>query len=233
MRFNLPRLYALVMIWSMLCSQGCFDEARFERLIDSEDIMQSDERDMSVLLDNDQSTAEGTSGAENAGIMGGELSGGEVEGGEQIAGEIQAGSPLEDPAIIGIWRSEGSDVASLLREPPLSLSSLEARFDKNERFVVNITNTNGESFSLNGQFSVPMGASLGQTHPITLVQELPESSTSEGIWRVEGDLLTYEVVQTNPPLPGDNSPPSTTQGFGSTNRGELGSDNIQLYRRVR
>ena len=58
-----------------------------------------------------------------------------------------------------------------------------------------------------------------------------EASTSEGLWRVEGDLLTYEVVQVQPPLPGGQTPPTPAGGFGSTNNGALGDDNVQRYRR--
>ena len=62
-----------------------------------------------------------------------------------------------------------------------------------------------------------------------LTQTEPYAATSEGIWQVQGDTLTYEVVETDPGL--GATPPAN--GFGSTSNGQFGDDNIQIYRRVR
>ena len=58
----------------------------------------------------------------------------------------------------------------------------------------------------------------------------PEAVRSTGIYRVDEDVLTYEVAQTDPPLAGV-TPPDAAAGFGSTNNGALGEANVQTYRR--
>jgi hypothetical protein len=138
--------------------------------------------------------------------------------------------------IVGSWVSEGADIAPLLSDPSVGLTKLEAEFSAEGSFLVRLQNQEGYSFELAGVYE--LGASAegsvaeeGVIHTITLRQREPEASLSEGIWRVEGELLRYEVVQVDPPLPGSQLPPTQEAGFGSSSRGALGSDNVQLYRR--
>ena len=91
---------------------------------------------------------------------------------------------------------------------------------------------NGESFSLAGTYTTNEPDGGREIHTIELYQTLPEASVNEGIWRVSDEVLTYEVVQVTPALPGTQTPPTQSGGFGSTNQGALGSDNIQIYRKV-
>ena len=157
------------------------------------------------------------------------------EGGSEIAGGSLAGV---QPLIVGRWESTGTDVAPLLRDPSIGLTRLEATFLSDLRFIVGVDNQDGYHFELEGSYELrpsPTGDLLteGQVHEIILRQTLPDVAVSEGIWRVEGDTLQYEVVQVEPPLPGAQTPPQREGGFGSTNNGALGTDNIQLYRRAR
>jgi hypothetical protein len=70
------------------------------------------------------------------------------------------------------------------------------------------------------------------TSPATIVltQTSPYAATAEGIYQVDGDTLTYEVVQTQPDY--GFLPPTPETGFGSTSGTGLNpGDNIQIYRR--
>jgi hypothetical protein len=65
---------------------------------------------------------------------------------------------------------------------------------------------------------------------ITLTQASPYAATAVGIYQVDGDTLTYEVVQTLPDY--GFTPPTSETGFGSTSGPGLDADvNIQIYQR--
>lgn len=131
-------------------------------------------------------------------------------------------------AIVGSWVSEGDDLSVLLAEPPASLVRLEVRFGDDGALLAAVTNERLQRFELRGSYTVD-----DSTDPATIVvlQTEPEPARSEGIWAVEGDLLTYEVAQVEPPL-SNVSPPTAEGGFGSTSGGRFGRDNVQRYRSV-
>lgn len=170
---------------------------------------------------------------------GDQVSVGGASAGSEVGGDTAGSPPVNaQPLIVGRWESTGADVAPLLRDPSVGLTRLEATFLSDLRFVVGVENQDGYYFELEGSYELrpsPTGDLLteGQVHEITVRQTLPDVAVSEGIWRVEGDTLQYEVVQVEPPLPGAQTPPQREGGFGSTNNGALGTDNIQLYRRAR
>ena len=65
---------------------------------------------------------------------------------------------------------------------------------------------------------------------ITVNQSSPSVLTSVGIFKVDGDNMQYEVAQTEPNI--GAIPPTAAGGFGSTNGGALGTQNVQKYVRV-
>ncbi|MCB9523062.1 MAG: hypothetical protein H6702_06740 [Myxococcales bacterium] len=133
---------------------------------------------------------------------------------------------VEGPAIVGDWVSEGADVAPLLSGAPGNLRRLDATFTAAGAFDVVAVNADGQQIVLTGRYQVDEG---DRPPSIVLTQTEPYAATSEGIWQVQGDTLTYEVVETDPGL--GATPPAN--GFGSTSNGQFGDDNIQIYRRVR
>ena len=202
------------------------------------------------------------SGGQSAGVMSaGVMSAGVMSAGQEVAGVMSAGQevagvmsagvsagaesgttagdeppPLATSALEGRWLSVGADLSPILSDPSVDITRLDARFNSDMSFEVEVTNGDGFTFELAGTYSLTPAPNSdltqeGITHQLTLSQTFPEASTSEGLWRVEGDLLTYEVVQVQPPLPGGQTPPTPAGGFGSTNNGALGDDNVQRYRR--
>lgn len=134
------------------------------------------------------------------------------------------GGPPPGPALVGRWRSEGADVAPLLAAAPGNLTRLDAEFTADGRFIVAAVNRNGERIDLAGTFSVD---ERPDPPTIVLLQTAPYEARSEGLWQVDagGGVLTYEVVDLE-----FGTPPAA--GFGSTNNGQFGEDNIQIYRRL-
>ena len=174
-------------------------------------------------------------GVMTAGALAGALAG--ARAGTQ-AGVMTAGvSAPSSSALVGSWESVGADLAPLLSAAPFNLTRLSATFADDGSFVVSGENADRLTFDLSGSFEVTpapgaLSSAQGVIHEVTLTQTAPERAVSEGIWRVEGDTLTYEVVQVNPPLSGQ-SPPTRAGGFGSSTNGMFGVDNVQTYRRVR
>ncbi len=223
----------LIIICLGFC-QACFEEADFSRLEPIAGLMLSETRDMNLvteagiaMVNGGEMLSAGTDIFAGTEIIAGTELGAGMSAGE----ELEAGEQNSELILVGEWVSEGADVAPLLREAPLSLSRLQANFKSDQSFLVTITNQQGESFNLSGQYSVILNQTITGPHEIELRQAQPEASFSQGIWTVENDILTYEVVQVEPPLPGNNTPPNAMSGFGSSNQGELGSDNVQVYRR--
>ncbi len=145
--------------------------------------------------------------------------------------EDAAAPPADGPAahpLVGAWTSEGPDVAPLLGGPPAHLIRLEATFGADGTLVVDLTNERLQRFSLTGTYVTDTASDPAW---IEVTQTDPEPARSEGLWRVEGEVLTYEVAQVEPPLDGV-SPPDPEAGFGSTSGGRFGRDNVQTYRRV-
>jgi hypothetical protein len=134
----------------------------------------------------------------------------------------------EDPMEIGVqgkWWSKGENMAPLLVN--LGFDSIYADFKIDQTYVVNAY-TGGIPVLLSGVY-VQQESTVAGIWTITLNQNVPNVITSEGIFQVENNLMTYEVVQTEPPL---GSPPTPEAGFGSSSGGALGTANVQKYVRV-
>lgn len=133
---------------------------------------------------------------------------------------------VEDPAIVGTWLSEGDDIADFLAGPPLNAVRIDAEFMADGSYLVTSTDGDGTEIDFVGTYTVDES-----TDPATIVleQTSPTTATSEGIWQVDGGVLTYEVAQTVPEVAGV-TPPTVEGGFGSTSGGAFGMMNVQIFR---
>lgn len=131
--------------------------------------------------------------------------------------------PEPDPTydvIVGKWRSP-------VPAPILAsfVDSIHVDFKNNQTYVVK-SFKDGSATELTGTYETSEG--VGNIRNIVLDQATPTALTSEGIYRVSGNELTYEVAQTEPAQQGV-TPPTAEAGFGSTSGGAFGDMNIQHY----
>lgn len=133
----------------------------------------------------------------------------------------------EAPSIHGSWRSKGGDLAPLLVQY-FGFTTVDAQFKANSNYSVSADADDGKTYDFAGTYVV---SGEGPIHRIVLTQTSPSSATAEGIFRVQGDTLTYEVVQTQPDF--GFTPPTPATGFGSTGGDGVEPDaNTQVYRRL-
>jgi hypothetical protein len=135
---------------------------------------------------------------------------------------------INDP-IVGNWLSEGTNVAGLLYAAPFNTRKITANFRADGTYTVVTTDASNANVTLTGTWTTTAGT--GNIRNIVVNQSSPTVLTSTGIYRNEAGLLTYEIVQTNPPLTGV-TPPTVAGGFGSTMSGALGTLNVQKYVRA-
>ena len=119
-----------------------------------------------------------------------------------------------DP-IVGVWVSEGNNVAPGLAGAPFNTAKIDAEFEENGTYHVVSTDTQGAEVTFTGSFVAGEPNSAG-IRSITLNQSTPVALTSSGIFRVVDNQMEYEVIQTDPPLEGVLAP-TVEGGFGSTN----------------
>ncbi|QOJ27344.1 MAG: hypothetical protein HRU80_00100 [Ignavibacteriales bacterium] len=136
--------------------------------------------------------------------------------------------PASEP-IVGSWLSEGDFVAPGLKAT-LKTKSITATFNANNTYTVVATDSANVAVTYTGTFTTT--AASGTTiRNIVLNQTTPTSVTSTGIYQVTAKgVLTYEVVQTTPAIPGFGAP-TVSGGFGSTsyNSFPLGATWIQKF----
>ena len=135
---------------------------------------------------------------------------------------------VNDP-IVGVWVSEGANVAPLLAGPPFNTVRIDAEFNADGTYAVTTTDANNSQVTLSGTWQASEGEGLIRN--IEVNQSAPTSLVSEGIYRNVDGTLSYEIAQTNPPLTGV-TPPTAAAGFGSTSLGALGTINVQTYVRA-
>jgi len=143
-------------------------------------------------------------------------------------GDTGTGPTPPKDAIVGTWVSEGNNVAMGLRVV-LKTKKITATFNENNTYTVVSVDSNNVSVTYTGTYQ---SAEKNDTliHAITLNQTTPAALTSQGIYQVKGTTMTYEVIQTNPPIQGF-TPPTVEEGFGSTkyNNVKLGTYWVQIY----
>jgi len=131
-------------------------------------------------------------------------------------------------AIYGTWVSEGNNVAFGLRLT-LKTKKITATFDRNNTYNVVAIDSTDVSVTYRGTFQ-----SAGKTdtliYPISLNQQTPVALKSQGIYQIKNNVMTYEVIQVEPPLQGF-TPPTVQEGFGSTkyNGVPLGRTWVQVF----
>jgi len=142
--------------------------------------------------------------------------------------ENTTGPTTQKDAIVGTWVSEGNNVAIGLRMT-LKTKKIVATFNENNTYTVVATDSNNVSVTYTGTYQ-----SAGKTdtliYPITLNQQTPVTLKSQGIYQIKGSVMTYEVIQVEPPIQGF-TPPTVEGGFGSTkyNGVPLGPTWVQVF----
>lgn len=139
---------------------------------------------------------------------------------------VDTGTIPGGPALVGSWVSEGADLSPLFADPPFSYDRVETTFRADLTYTTSTVTADGE-VTLSGTFSVDEATSPPS---VDVEQLVPYVATALGIWDVDGDTLTWEVVQVVPDY--GYIPPTPETGFGSTSGPGLVADaNIQIYRR--
>lgn len=142
--------------------------------------------------------------------------------------ESSSGPTTPKDAIVGTWVSEGNNVAIGLRMT-LKTKKIVATFNENNTYTVVATDSNNVSVTYTGTFQ-SAGVTDTLIHPITLNQQTPVALQSQGIYQIKNNVMTYEVIQVNPPIQGF-TPPTVEGGFGSTkyNGIPLGPTWVQVF----
>jgi hypothetical protein len=136
-----------------------------------------------------------------------------------------------DPCIIGLmgeWQSSGTNVAPLL-VGLFATDSIYAEFRTDMTYTVVQVDTSGAALTLEGTY-IQEESAVDGIWTIEVNQTSPAALTSEGIFKVDGNTMQYEIVQTQPDI--SAIPPTPEAGFGSTNAGALGTANVQVYERI-
>ena len=145
---------------------------------------------------------------------------------DDTKGDDTAGDTNTD-TLVGTWVSTGADLAPLFVDYT-DYVAIYATFNDDGTYAVEGAYEASASDTFSGTYVVDLGT---DPHGITLSQASPSTVTSQGIWAVDGDTLTYEVLQTQPDTTGC-TPPTAAGGFGSTDCSYLDpGDNTQIYRR--
>lgn len=124
----------------------------------------------------------------------------------------------------GTWVSEGENISALLQY--FDYVRIEASFSSELTYTVEATDADGQVTTFTGAYSTDTRA---QPATVVLQQSQPSAAVSEGIWQVDGDTLTYEVVQTTPST--GCTAPTPDAGFGSTSCGQPipAGSNVQIF----
>jgi len=116
-------------------------------------------------------------------------------------------NPSVEP-IVGSWLSEGANVAPGLKST-LKTKKIVAVFNANATYTVTATDSSNVDVVYTGTFATAASSNTS-IRTITLNQTTPTSVTSSGIYQVTASgLLTYEVIQTTPAIPGFVAPTVT------------------------
>lgn len=139
-------------------------------------------------------------------------------------GDTDTDTDSDADTLVGAWLSEGDDLSELFAP---YYTKITADFAADGSYLVVATDTDGGSTDFIGTWTDDTS-----TDPATiqLVQTSPSNATSEGIYAVDGDVLTYEVVIVTPSY--GYTPPTPEGGFGSSSGPRLDPGvNVQTYRR--
>lgn len=146
---------------------------------------------------------------------------------EETTAPTATEEPMEDPAIVGDWVSEGDDVSPLLTL--FATVAVDATFLADGSYTVVTTDSSDASVTYTGTYTVDESTDPAT---ITVEQAAPTAATATGIWAIETDgSMRYEIIQTTPDI--GFMPPTVAGGFGSSSGPNLAADaNIQVFQPV-
>lgn len=118
----------------------------------------------------------------------------------------------EVEAIVGDWVSEGAENVAIGLQMVSKTARINATFEKNDTYTVVSIDSSGAEVTFTGTIELGEETESG-IRSITLQQNEPAAATSDGIFQIEGNTMTYEVIQRG--LDGVQAP-TVEGGFGST-----------------
>lgn len=140
---------------------------------------------------------------------------------------IEPVPPEED--VKGIWVSKNADIALLLQD---SLQELTFTFETDSLYSLQLVTLDNDTIDTKGSYLV--GKELGTLNSIILTQSTPTPMIYQGICEISQVVmpneLTLEFLEVFPDS--SQTPPTVEEGFGSSDEGNLGIDNIQKFRKV-
>lgn len=128
------------------------------------------------------------------------------------AEDDRGGTSTKNP-LVGTWLSSGADMAKGFNGPPLNFVEITVVFNDNGTYDIDATNTEGGVTEMSGTWS-SMASSQPGIFTVVQNQTAPNVVTSEGIYQIDGDRMTFEIIQTQPSV--GATPPTPEDGFGST-----------------
>jgi hypothetical protein len=139
---------------------------------------------------------------------------------------------VELDAIVGVWVSQGAGNVAPGLAMLTKTAKIDAEFNSNNTYNVVSIDSSNVAVTFTGNWTVGEPNANG-IRSITLNQSTPTQLVATGIFRIQGNTMEYEVIQSQPALDGV-VPPTTAGGFGSTNIGgnPTGPFWIQKFARV-
>jgi len=132
--------------------------------------------------------------------------------------------PPTDP-IVATWVSEGANVPIGLRVAPFKIKKIVATFNTNKSYTVVQTDSSNVQTTFTGTYTntetsyidtfTVYGTKNAKIWTIVANQSSPSAVTATGIYAISGSNMTYEIIQTTPPIAGVSAP-TAQGGFGST-----------------
>ena len=137
-------------------------------------------------------------------------------------------APVGDgTGLVGKWLSQGADLSTLFAADPFNYTKVTVTFRSDLGYTASVVDKDSKTGTVTGTYSADDGTSPST---IALTQTTPYDALASGLYSVDGDVLTYEVVQTSPDY--GYTPPTPKGGFGSTSGPSIQpGDNVQTYRR--
>ena len=136
--------------------------------------------------------------------------------------------PDKKPSPSGTWVSAETDIAPILQD---SLTNIRLVLASDSSYVLSQTDFKGSEHTFSGIYSIGNNDNVS-TYEITFLQNSPSTATYTGIFELNRMInpaeIVIEMVQTAPT--NTYAIPTLNGGFGSTEYGDLGVDNIQKFR---
>ncbi len=115
--------------------------------------------------------------------------------------------------LVGTWVSEGAGNVAIGLAAFFQTAKIDAVFEENGSYNVVSIDSSGAAVTFTGTFQTGDETPSG-IRTIRLQQNEPVSVVSEGIFQIDGNDMTYEVIQTEPNIGAEA--PTVEGGFGST-----------------